>query len=168
LQDDAPKSPKELCYPQIRHSIENVINESEKSHLSSVHSTLSANNLRSLTTIAQLYHGQLSRLIHNWSDATNDEVRWFPNYETAESKAQLFIRLFIDKAMIVSLELFEDYSLGKAMTMYLRMHIEEEAFIDALPRGRFNRYVHQWVNPSMEERRQCYLDRLTQLLTTKF
>ena len=30
---------------------------------------------------------QLPRHIHNWWDATNDEVRWLPNYETAESKA---------------------------------------------------------------------------------
>jgi hypothetical protein len=104
--------------------------------------------------------------IHNWSDAINDEVRWLPNYETAESKAQCSLRRFIDKTMIVSLELFEDYILNKAMPMYLQMHVEEP-FIDALPRGGFNRYVHQWVNPSLEERRQFYLDCLMQLLNTK-
>jgi hypothetical protein len=107
---------------------------------------------------------QLSRLIQNWWDATDDELRWLPNYETAGSKAQRFLRRFIDKAMIVSLELFEDYILDKAMAMYLRMHIEEEAFIDALPRGRFNHYINGWMNPSMEDRRQCYLDRISTLL----
>ena len=48
LQEDAPKSPKELCYPQIRHSIANVINESEKPPLSSLHSSFSANDIRGL------------------------------------------------------------------------------------------------------------------------
>ena len=65
---------------------------------------------------------QLSRLIHNWWDATNDEVRWLLNYETAESKAQRFLRRFIDKSETIAPELFEDYILGKAMPMYLRMH----------------------------------------------
>jgi hypothetical protein len=60
---------------------------------------------------------QLSRLIHNCWDATNDEVRWLPNYETAESKAQRFLRRFIDKSEMISPELFEDYILGKAMPM---------------------------------------------------
>ena len=84
---------------------------------------------------------QLSRLIHNWWDATNDQVRWLPNYLAAELKAQRFLRRFIDKAEKISPELFEDCILSKAMPMYLRMHIEEEAFIDALPRGRLNRYI---------------------------
>ena len=30
---------------------------------------------------------QLSPLIHNWWDATDDEVQWLPNYEVAESIA---------------------------------------------------------------------------------
>ena len=51
LHEDAPKSPKELCYPQIRHSIKNIISKSEKTHLSSVHSTLSANGLRGLADV---------------------------------------------------------------------------------------------------------------------
>ena len=107
---------------------------------------------------------QLSRLIHNWWDATNDEVRWLPNYQAAESKAQWFLRRFIDKAEKISPELFEDCILSKAMPMYLRMHIEEEAFVDALPRGRFNRYIREWMNPRVAERRKCYLDRLSNLL----
>ena len=49
---------------------------------------------------------QLSRLTHNWWDATNDEVRWLPNYETTGSKAQRFLRRFLDKAATVSSELF--------------------------------------------------------------
>ena len=107
---------------------------------------------------------QLSRLIHNWWDATNDEVRWLPNYQAAESKAQRFLRRFIDKAEKISSELFEDCILSKAMPMYLRMHIDEEAFIHALPRGRFNRYIREWMNPRVAERRKCYLDRLSNLL----
>ena len=90
---------------------------------------------------------ELSRLIHNWWDATHDEMRWLPNYETAESKAQRFLRRFIDKSETISSELFEDYILGKAMPMYLRIHIKEEAFIDALPRGRLNKYTSDWINP---------------------
>jgi hypothetical protein len=86
---------------------------------------------------------QLSRLIHNWWDATNDEVQWLPKYETAELKAQRFRWRFIDKSETISPELFEDYILGKAMPMYLRMHIEEEAFIDALTRGRLNRHTSE-------------------------
>ena len=107
---------------------------------------------------------QLSPLIHNWWDATNDEVRWLPNYETAESKAQRSLRRFIDKSETISPELFEDYILGKAMPMYLRMHIEEEAFIGALPRGRFHSYLRQWMNPAVGEKRKCYLDRPSNLL----
>ena len=107
---------------------------------------------------------QLSRLIHNRWDATNDEVRWLPNYETAGSKAQHFLRRFLNKAAMISHELFEDYILSKAMPMYLRMHIDEQPFIDALPRGRFNRYIREWMNPSMDEKRKCYLDRLSNLL----
>ena len=76
-------------------------------------------------------HRQLSRLIHNWWDTTNDEVRWLSNYEKAASKAQRFLRRFIDKADNVSPLLFEDNSLSKVMTMYMRMHIEEQALIDA-------------------------------------
>jgi hypothetical protein len=86
---------------------------------------------------------QLFRLIHNWWDATNDEVRWLPNYERAESKAQRFLRRFIDKAATISPEFFEDYILGKAMPMYLRMHIDEQPLIDALPREIFNKYIRE-------------------------
>ena len=61
---------------------------------------------------------QLSRLIHNWWDATNDEVRWLPNYQAAESKAQRCLQRFIDKAEKISPELFEDYILGKTMLLW--------------------------------------------------
>ena len=107
----------------------------------------------------------MSRLIHNWLDATNIEVRWLPNYETVESKAQRFLRRFIDKSATISPELFEDYILYKAMPKYLRMHIEEDAFIDALPRGRLNRYTSEWMNPPVEERLKCYMDRQSNLLS---
>ena len=108
---------------------------------------------------------QLARLIYNWWDATNDEVRWLPNYETAESKAQRFLRRFLHKAARISSELFEDYIPSKAMPMYLRMHIDEQPLIDALPRGRFSNYIREWMNSSMDEKRKCYLDRLSNLLS---
>ena len=79
-------------------------------------------------------------------------------------KAQRFRRRFIDKSETISPELFEDYILDKAMPMYLRMHIEKEAFIDALPRGRLNRYTSEWMNPPVEKRRKCYTDRLSTML----
>ena len=85
---------------------------------------------------------QVHRLIQNWSDATNDEVRWFPNFLTAETKAQRFLRFFIDKAIETSPELFDDYILSKAMLMYLQLHVVGPSFIDALSRGRFNKYVY--------------------------
>lgn len=37
---------------------------------------------------------QLCRLIHNWWDVSDDGVRWLPNWQTAESKAQRFLRRF--------------------------------------------------------------------------
>ncbi|CAF3396960.1 unnamed protein product [Rotaria sp. Silwood1] len=79
---------------------------------------------------------QIYRLIHNWWDAHNDEVQWLPAFQTATSRAQRFLRRFIDKAQTISPELFEFYILSKAMPMYLQMHFEETQFIDALPRAR--------------------------------
>ena len=81
---------------------------------------------------------ELSRLIHNWLDATNDEVRWLTNHEAAESEAQRFLRRFIDKSENISPELVEDYILDKAISMHLRLYIKERALIDALPWGRFS------------------------------
>ena len=107
---------------------------------------------------------QLSRHIHNWWDATNDEVWWLPNNETAESKVKRFLSRFLDKAAPISPEPFEDYILSKAMPIYLRMHIDEQPLINALPRGRFNKYIREWINSSMDEKRKCYLDRLLNLL----
>ena len=107
---------------------------------------------------------QVHRLIQNWSDATNDEVRWFPNFLTVETKAQRFLRFFIDKAIVTSPELFDDYILCKAMPMYLQLHVAGPSFIDALPRGRFNKYVSDWMKSMSDEKRQCYLDRLSSLL----
>ena len=87
---------------------------------------------------------QLSRRVHNWLHATNDEVRWLPHYETAESKAQRFLWRFIDRSETISPKLFEDYVLGKAVSMYLRIHS------DAPRRRRFKHYVNDWINPFME------------------
>ena len=172
MQEDAPKSPEELFYPQLRHSIENVIHEIEKPPLSQafIHPYLQIMYvvwpMLSLSSIEKIEakNRQLSRLIHNWWDAINDEVRWLPNYETAESKVQRFLRRFIDKSETISPELFEDYILDKAMLMYLRMHIDEQLLIDALPRGRFNKSIREWMNSSMDEKRKCYLDRLSNRL----
>ena len=109
---------------------------------------------------------QLSRVTHNCWDANNEEVRWLPNYETAESKAQCFVRRSIDESGTISSGLFEKYILGKVILMYLRMHIEEQPYIHALPRERFIHYVNDWINPSIEDQRRCYLDRLSTLLTS--
>lgn len=108
---------------------------------------------------------QLTRLTHRWMDATTNEVRWLPHYQTAESKAQRFLRRFIDKAISITPELFEDYILCKAMPLYLRLHLEEERFIVDLPRGRFNHYITDWINPSSNINRKCYLDKLSHFLT---
>ena len=108
---------------------------------------------------------QLSRLIHNWFDASNDEVQWLPHYLTAESNAQRFLRRFIDKSTSITPELFDDYILSKAMPMYLRMRVQDRTFIEALPKGRFRKHVNNWMYPSTNERRQCYLDRLSISLT---
>ena len=81
---------------------------------------------------------KIYRLINNWWDARNEEVRWFPTFQTAATRAQRFLRRFIDKATAVSPELFENYILTKSMPMYLRMHLEDDPFIAALPRGRPN------------------------------
>ena len=48
--------------------------------------------------------------------------------------------------------------------MHVRMHIAEQALINALLRERFNQYVSTWMNPSREYRGQCELDRLATLL----
>ena len=50
----------------------------------------------SLSEKIEAKNRQWSRLIHNWWDATNDEIRWLPNYQVAESKAQRFLWRFID------------------------------------------------------------------------
>jgi hypothetical protein len=106
---------------------------------------------------------QLSRLIHHRWDATNDEVRWLPNYEKAESKAQRFLRRFIDKTATISPELFDDYILDKAMPMHIRIHIEGQALIDALPRGRFNHYVDDWI----DDNATCIIYRPSSIKKTK-
>ena len=82
----------------------------------------------------------------------------------AETKAQCFLRFFIDKAIATSPELFDDYILSKAMPMYLQLHVAGPSFIDALPRGRFNKYVYDWMKSIRDDHRQCYLDRLSSLL----
>ncbi|CAF2924307.1 unnamed protein product [Rotaria sp. Silwood2] len=109
---------------------------------------------------------QIYRLIHNWWDARNDEVQRLPAFQTATSRAQRFLRRFIDKAQRLSPELFEFYILAKAMPMYLQMHFEETQFIDALPRGRPNSYIRNWINWNNHAHlHKCYLDHLSAFLS---
>ena len=66
--------------------------------------------------------------------------------------------------MVVSLEHFEDYIVSKAMPRYVQIHTEGEMFIDALTRGRFKRGIRGLMYLPVEERRQYYLNRLSNLL----
>ena len=81
-----------------------------------------------------------------------------------KTKAQRFLRFFIDKAIATSPELFDDYILSNAMPMYLQLHVAGPSFMDALPRGRFNKYVHDSMKSIRDDHRQCYLDRSSSLL----
>jgi hypothetical protein len=125
--------------------------------------------LLSLSTIeiVEATNRQIYRLIYNWWDARNDEVQWLPAFQPAATRAQRFLRRFLDKATTVSPEFFENYILTKAMLMYLRMHMEEEHFIDALPRGRPNNYIRKWINSATNVHCKCYLDRLTTFLSSE-
>ncbi len=107
---------------------------------------------------------ELYRRVHNWWDARNDEVRWLPGFQTAENRAQIFLRRIVDKAESVMPDLLEDYILSKAMPMYMRMHTEGKPFIKALPRGQLNNYVRNWMNDTQCERQKCYMDLLSELL----
>ena len=109
-------------------------------------------------------HRQISRLINNWFDATVDEVRCFPNYQTAETKAKRFLRRFLDKAFVSTPDLFHDYIISKTMPLYLHMHYHDDVFIQHLPRGRLNRYVRTWMSPHASTHSRLYLDRLFSLL----
>ena len=109
---------------------------------------------------------QLSRLTHNWLDATVDEVHCFPNYQTVETKAKRFLRRFLDKAFIKTPDLFNDYIISKTMPLYLRMHYQDHAFIQYLPRGRMNRYVQNWMIHSTSTHHRCYLDSLFSFLAS--
>jgi len=123
--------------------------------------------LLSLSTIetVEATNRQIYRLIYNWWDARNDEVQWLPVFQPAATRAQRFLRRFLDKATTVSPEFFENYILTKAMPMYLRMHMEEEHFIAALPRSRPNNHIRQWITSTTNEHCKCYLDRFTNFLS---
>ncbi|CAF3067517.1 unnamed protein product [Rotaria sp. Silwood2] len=104
--------------------------------------------------------------MHNWWDVRNDEIQWLPAFQTAATRAQRFLRRFIDKARTISPELFEFYILSKAMPMYLQMHIEETPFIDALRRGRPNSYIRNWMQWNNHTHpHKCYLDHLSAFLS---
>ncbi len=108
---------------------------------------------------------QIYRLIYNWWDACNDEVKWLPAFQTAATRAQWFLRRFLDKVTTFSSELFEHYILTKAMPMYIRMHMEEQHFIATPPRGRLNNHIRQCITSATNEHCKCYLDRLTTFLS---
>jgi hypothetical protein len=117
------------------------------------------------TQMIEATNRKIYRLIYNWWDARNEEVLWLPHYQTAATRAQRFLRRFIDKAELNSPDLFEHYILIKTMPLYLRMHLEGAHFIAALPIGRPNRYIRNWINSTQNERTQCYLDRLQDFLS---
>ena len=102
--------------------------------------------------------------MHQWWDAISQEITSLPNFETATTKAQRFLRRFIDKVILVLLELFEDYILTEAMPMYLRMH-RHAPFIPSLPTGRFNKYICFWITEEHLRRKTCYLNPLSGFLT---
>jgi hypothetical protein len=81
------------------------------------------------------------------------------------SESLTVLNAIIHKAELNSPDLFEHYILIKAMLLYLRMHLEGAHFIAALPIGRPNRYIRNWINPTQNERTQCYLDRLQDFLS---
>lgn len=120
----------------------------------------------SISTITKIEakNRQLHRIIYNWWDASTQEVASLPDFETAETKAQRFLRRFIDKVSLVLPDLFEDYILTKAMPMYMRMHLEMP-FIPALPVGRFNKHVRFWIREEHLRHRTCYLNQLSRLLS---
>jgi hypothetical protein len=110
---------------------------------------------------------QIYRLIYNWWDARNVEVQWLPTFQPAATRAQTFLRRFIDKVTTVSPELFEHYILTKSMPMYLRMHMHENRFIAGLPCGRPNKYIQHWVTSNTNQHFKCYLDHLIDFLSTE-
>lgn len=125
--------------------------------------------LLSTTTIGKIEakNRQLYRVVHHWWDARNQEITSLPNFETLTTKAQRFLRRFLDKITIVLPELFDDYILAKAMPMYMRMH-RNAPFIPALPVGRFNKYVCFWIKDEHLRHRTCYLNRLSNFLTNSY
>ena len=68
------------------------------------------------------------------------------------TKAQRFLRRFIDQIQSVLPELFDDFILSPTMLMYLCMH-REKPLIDAFPRGRFNQHVQQWLLTDIHQQR---------------
>jgi len=104
-------------------------------------------------------------LVYNWWDARNTDLKWLPLYQTVATRAQTFLRRFLDKVSIVYPELFESYILAKAIPIYLRMHLYEKRFIIALPRGRPNKNIKNWINSNTNSTYQCYLDHLTHFLS---
>jgi hypothetical protein len=92
--------------------------------------------------IIEAANRQIYRLIiYKWWDAGNEEVKCPTAFQTATTRAGPFLRRFIQKTKIILLELFEHYIRTKTMPMYLKMHIDKDHIIDALPRDRLNHYI---------------------------
>lgn len=50
---------------------------------------------------------QLFRIIHRSRDTTNEEVQWLLQFQTAETRAQRFLRRFLDETQLFAPDLFE-------------------------------------------------------------
>jgi hypothetical protein len=92
-------------------------------------------------------------------------VKWLSSFKPAATRAQRFLRRFLDKTTTVAPQHVEHYILKKSMAMYLRMHMIEDHFIDALPRGRPNKYIRQWIHSNTNKHYNCYIDLLLYFLS---
>jgi hypothetical protein len=108
---------------------------------------------------------QILRLLYNWWDARNTDLKWLPLYQTVATRAQKFLRRFLDKVSIVYPELFDSYILAKVIPLYLRMHLYETRFITALPHGRSNKNIKHWINSNTTSTYQCSLDYINHFLS---
>jgi hypothetical protein len=61
---------------------------------------------------------KIDRLIHNWSNARNEEVQWLPAFQPAATPTQQFLPRSINKAETVLLELFEHQILIKSLPIF--------------------------------------------------
>jgi hypothetical protein len=70
-------------------------------------------------------------------------VKCLSSFKSAATRAQRFLRRFLDKPVTITPELFENYISAKVTSLYLQMQLTQEILIDALPRERPNKYIKQ-------------------------